>query len=247
MKKSFTPVGHIPNFLSSLNLLSGCIAIVMTFNGKPEIAAWFIGIAAIFDFFDGLAARTFKAYSNIGKELDSLADMISFGFAPSAIMYKLIETSLKPPGIEYNEFSVIALLPFIAFLIAIFSALRLAKFNVDTRQKDSFIGLATPANSIFIASLPLIIVYQHIDYITAFILNIWFLIPSTFILSFLLVAEYPMFSFKFKTLLFRENRIRYIFIAISVILLIFFHYLALPFIIILYILLSGINNLLKYK
>src|ERR1700712_3527008 len=141
---------HLPNAITCCNLFSGCVGIVFAFQGQLFAAAYAIFLSAIFDFFDGLASRVLQSFSGIGKDLDSLADMVSFGFLPSAIMYELF---MQSPQIS----QVSPYLNFIAFLISVFSALRLAKFNNDTRQADSFIGLPTPANAILIASLPLIL------------------------------------------------------------------------------------------
>ncbi len=233
---------HLPNTITSLNLLSGSIAVVMAFEGHLTIASALIGIAAVFDFLDGMTARLLKAYSPMGKELDSLADMVSFGIVPAVIAYQLMKQSL---GI--NDFSfdlsikaMIALM--VPFLIAIFSGLRLAKFNIDERQTDSFVGLPTPANAMLIGSLPLILVYNNIPWINQLILNPWLLMGLAVFESFMLIAEYPMFSLKFKSLHFAKNRLRFIFIFISVLLLILLHFLAIPLIILLYIFLSAINN-----
>src|SRR5476651_291942 len=141
---------HLPNAITCANLFSGCVGIVFAFSGNPVFAAYCIFLAAIFDFFDGFASRVLQSFSGIGKDLDSLADMVSFGFLPAAIMYQLF---LQAPQIE----GVSQYLNFIAFLIPVFSALRLAKFNTDERQTEIFIGLPTPANAILIASLPFIL------------------------------------------------------------------------------------------
>ncbi|OZA56958.1 MAG: CDP-diacylglycerol--serine O-phosphatidyltransferase, partial [Sphingobacteriales bacterium 39-40-5] len=139
---------HIPNSVTCLNLFSGCLGIVFAFQGNLIWASYAIVIAAVFDFFDGMLARLLKAYSDIGKELDSLADMVSFGVLPSVIIYQLFALS---PQIDFGA----DWLSFSAFIIAVFSALRLAKFNIDTRQSENFIGLPTPANALLIASFPL--------------------------------------------------------------------------------------------
>ncbi len=233
---------HIPNFITALNIFSGSLAIVMAFEGNLVLSALFIGIAAIFDFLDGMAARALKAYSDMGKELDSLADMLSFGFAPAAILFSLIKTSAGIDG--YYSSMPIAEMVIIStpFLIAIFSGLRLAKFNVDTRQTSSFIGLPTPANAILIASLPIVLHYSNIETLKEIILNQYILIGFIILQSLLLIAEFPMFSLKFKNLKFTENKIRFVFIGISIILLIILHVVSIPIIIFLYIILSAINN-----
>jgi len=229
---------HIPNAITCLNLFCGCLGIVFCFNSSLivkgsenlEYAAYAILLAAVFDFLDGLVARSLKAYSDIGKELDSLADMVSFGVLPAIIVYHLF---LKSPQIE----GVSVYLNYIAFVLAIFSALRLAKFNVDIRQSENFIGLPTPANAMLIASLPLII--GHSDpFWKAYILNPFFLFILSLGMSFLLVMELPLLSLKFKNLNFRENMLRYMLLLISVVLLLLFQFAAVPMIIFAYIILS---------
>jgi CDP-diacylglycerol---serine O-phosphatidyltransferase len=236
------PIKHIPNFITSLNILAGCLSIVASAEGFSVLASLFVFTAAVFDFFDGFAARLLHAYSEIGKQLDSLADMVSFGVAPAFIMYNLVK-----PVLLINEFSVENLTAlnifYLAspFLLVIFSGLRLAKFNIDTRQTSSFIGLPTPANAIFISSLPLVMVYGNSMVYYFMILNLKFLIPSIFILSFLLVSPIPMFSLKFKSFDFKENLVRYIFLVLTIVLVIWLQVVALPLVIILYIVISIIN------
>lgn len=231
---------HIPNFITLLNLLSGCIAIVFIFENQLTIAAYLIGLAAVFDFLDGFFARLLKAQSPIGKDLDSLADVVSFGLVPGMILFKLLGYSI---GISTNT-GITAFIPFIAFLIPLFSALRLAKFNNDKRQTEVFMGLPTPANAILIASFPLILIQQStligIDILSiqSLFLSTVFLIAITIFLSYLLVAEIPLLSLKFKTFGWEENKIRFTFLGISGILLILLYYSAIPLIILIYILLS---------
>jgi len=224
---------HIPNSVTCLNLFSGCLGIVFAFQGNLTWASYAIVIAAILDFFDGLLARLLKAYSDIGKELDSLADMVSFGVLPSVIIYQLFALS---PQINFGA----AWLSFSAFIIAIFSALRLAKFNIDTRQSENFIGLPTPANALLIASFPVIIAENN-TFFADYILNPWFLVIFSLIMSMLLVAEVPLISLKFKSLNFRENLLRYVLIFSSVLLLLFLKFEAVPIIIIIYFLISLIQ------
>lgn len=182
---------------------------------------YLIWLAMVFDFADGLAARLLNVKSAIGKELDSLADMVTFGVLPSLLMFLMI-----------GEKTDIAWLPFIAFLIAVFSALRLAKFNIDTRQEENFIGLPTPANALLISSL--IFFYGSIP--------LWLLLAIAIVFSLLLTAEIPLFSLKMKSLKWGGNEIRYIFLLITILLVLFLHLAALPFTIITYILLSFLNN-----
>ncbi|MBI5538694.1 MAG: CDP-diacylglycerol--serine O-phosphatidyltransferase [Bacteroidia bacterium] len=236
------PLKHIPNFITSLNVLAGCLSIVASVEGFPVLAAFFILAAAVLDFFDGFFARLLKAYSDIGKELDSLADVISFGVAPAFIIYNLLKSVLIINEISFETVSIEdGLLLISPFLLVIFSALRLAKFNVDTRQTSSFIGLPTPANAILIASLPMVMAYTgSMKYFFIF-LNLKFLIPLIFIQCFLLVSPIPMFALKFKNFALKENLVRYIFIILVIVLIIAFKIVAMPLIIVLYVILSIIN------
>ena len=218
---------HIPNALTCMNLFSGCIACVMAFHANFEMAMLFIVIGAVFDFFDGLAARLLHAYSNIGKDLDSLADDVSFGVAPALIVFSLFKEIDYP-----NYLSFLAnWLHYAAFLIAVFSALRLAKFNNDTCQTTSFIGLPVPANALFWASLVAgckpIAGYHPLLTLALVCLFSW-----------LLVSEIPMFSLKFKNLSWKDNKIAFIFVIISAILLITLKIAAFAAVIVWYILLS---------
>ncbi|MGK7392999.1 MAG: CDP-diacylglycerol--serine O-phosphatidyltransferase [Candidatus Cyclobacteriaceae bacterium M3_2C_046] len=220
---------HIPNTLTLLNLLSGSLGIIIIFESNWWMAAYFIWLAALFDFFDGFAARLLKVSSAIGKELDSLADMVSFGLLPAFLIYKMMQM-----GGAWNYLS------YLAFLIALFSALRLAKFNIDTRQTDSFIGLPTPANAFLISSFPLI--YHFHPYWQELLLNTWFLVAITIIFSGLLVAEIHLMALKFKSFKWSANKLKYIFLVTSAILLILIQYIAIPVIIVMYILFSLVEN-----
>jgi CDP-diacylglycerol--serine O-phosphatidyltransferase len=232
---------NIPNFITLLNLLSGSIGIVYAVNGDLETAAWLVALAALFDFLDGMAARVLKVNSEIGKELDSLADVISFGLLPGTIIYGLLLQNLGTPQLNISGLNII---PFMGFLIPMFSAFRLAKFNTDQRQTDVFLGLPTPANGLLIASFPLILAQQtnlaglEMTFLKALINSPYFLMSLTILLSWLLVAEIPLMSLKFKNMAWKENEIRYIFLGLLVILLIMFYISAVPLIILLYIILS---------
>jgi len=189
---------HIPNTITCCNLISGCIATYFAFQADFGIALLFIIIGAVFDFFDGMSARLLNVSSPIGKELDSLADDITFGFAPSAIIFSYLCT-----------FHIhLVYVPFLAFVMAAFSALRLAKFNLDERQALGFIGLPTPANALFWGSL--IVGLQEHD--IAFSGIEWIILAGTFISSYLLIAEIPMFALKFKHWGWKGNEIKYIFV-----------------------------------
>mgnify|MGYP000365785642 FL=1 len=195
---------HIPNTITCCNLISGCIAIAYAFSGKIEISFTWIIIGAVFDFFDGMSARLLKVSSPIGKELDSLADIVTFGVAPSTILFSKLGIMSYPSFLE----SLRGILPFIAYIMAAFSALRLAKFNLDERQTLGFIGLPTPANALFWGSL-LIGLGKRID---SSPLMCIFIIVGIFINSWLMVSEIPMFALKFKEWGWKKNQIKYIFL-----------------------------------
>jgi CDP-diacylglycerol--serine O-phosphatidyltransferase len=219
---------HIPNAVTCLNLFAGCLALTQVFAGHLEIAAYLVGLAAAFDFADGLLARALHASSPIGKDLDSLADMVSFGVVPGAILFDLLtQASADIP----------AWLPYAGFIVTVFSALRLAKFNNDTRQTTSFIGLPTPACTLVVASLPLILAHDSFS-ITGFILNPWVLLALTVLLSGLLVAEIPLFALKFKNLRWQDNSTQFIFLLLAVALLIGLQATAIPLVVLLYVLMS---------
>jgi len=236
MKLFISIKNSIPNFLTLMNLFSGCLSIVATVEGYPVWAGIFIFIAAGFDFFDGFAARLLKATSSIGKELDSLADLISFGLAPSFIVFGFLKSVLLINHIEHDDFTLTNMLILASpFLIALFSSLRLAKFNIDERQTTEFIGMPTPANAIFFAWLPILL--SSYDLTSFFvILNLKSLIVVTILHSLLLVSPFPLFSLKIKSLKWKGNQIRYIFLGVAVFLIIFLKLYSVPFIIWLYIL-----------
>ena len=221
---------NIPNGITSCNLFSGCIASYMAFQGDFRMAMLFIVLGAVFDFFDGMSARLLNVSSPIGKELDSLADNITFGLAPSAVVFSLFME------IDIPEFmsGVSDLLPYSAFIISVFSALRLAKFNLDERQTTSFIGMPTPANALFWSSLAICI--SEGEYLQCF--NALYLLLLVFVMSFLLVSELPMFSLKFKKLSWKTNKIKYIFLIVSISLLVLYGVNGLSAVILWYILLS---------
>ncbi len=240
---------HIPNTITCLNLLAGCSASVLAMEGHLHIAAILILCSSVFDFFDGLAARALKAYSPMGKELDSLADLISFGFAPGLIAMAFMKQSILgdfSASISISALSTTQILWLIsAFLIPIFSALRLAKFNVDTRQTSSFIGVPTPANAMFWASLPLILTYGNYPTIAEWTQQPIVLLVFIVLTSLLLVAELPMFALKVKSLAWQGNQIRYLFLVTLVILAIAIQWLVVPAILWIYILFSLIDQLRK--
>lgn len=220
---------YIPNLVTLCNLLSGCVGIVAVAHGDLILGAYFIWIAALFDFFDGLTARALQAFSSIGGELDSLADMVSFGVLPAFIMYGLLEAAL-PVGYRW--------LAYIAFAIAASSAVRLAIFNIDTRQTHSFIGLPTPASALLISALPL----SSKNYVVE-LLNIpAFLIIITLLDTYMMIADVELMAFKFKSFAWSENKLKYIFVLISLVLVFALNTIAIPLIIILYVVVSLIQK-----
>ena len=240
----------VPNAITALNLVCGSLAVFFAVDGQLGWAAVFILSAAVFDFLDGFAARLLKAYSSIGKELDSLADMISFGLAPAAMVFSMLEFTLfgKNQPIQdidatWSQWIVL----YTSLLIPIAGAFRLAKFNTDDRQSEQFLGMPIPANAIFFASLGLILELGTNQAIPAIILNKYMLLASVFICSFLMVSELPMFSMKFKNLHLKENALRFLFLGITVLMLIFLQVYALPLIIIWYVALSAITYLSGLK
>jgi CDP-diacylglycerol--serine O-phosphatidyltransferase len=243
---------HIPNAITCCNLLCGCIAIIQTFEGNLVLASYLVGLAAIFDFLDGFAARALKVTSLIGKDLDSLADMVTFGAVPGFVMHKMLEIGYLVNHRDYDIIVQNQWLTYIPILIPIFSAIRLAKFNNDTRQTDSFIGVPTPANAILICSIPLIVNWDtHFDLkhceVIHFLIHPYSLIVISIVMSFLMVAELPLFSLKFKSFGWKGNEIRFIFLTLSVLGLILFQFLGLGIAIVLYIGLSVVNNLFFRK
>lgn len=223
---------HLPNFLTCCNLICGTLGIIYIFDlydwssigssfTLTFAPAYFVWAACVFDFFDGFAARALKVSSPIGKELDSLADMVSFGLLPCVFMFKLLEHAVRVgPGLP-------EWLPYMAVLIAVFSALRLAIFNVDETQKDSFKGVPTPANALFITALPFLHNFDG-----------WILLIVTVVFSFLLVSRIDLFALKFKDFSWKSNKLRFTFLIMSVLLIVIFQQASIPLIIILYILLS---------
>ena len=198
---------NFPNALTCFNLISGCIAVKFALEGNPRLAFLFIIIGAVFDFFDGFAARKLKVSSPIGKELDSLADVITFGLAPSAMVFDMLRISTVPESM----FGAAEIYPYTAFVMAAFSALRLAKFNLDSRQTTSFIGLPTPANALFWGSAACSVNAALLASPAA----VYAIIFMVFATSALLVSEIPMFALKFKNFTFKDNKVRYVFLVVS--------------------------------
>lgn len=238
---------HFPNTLTCCNLISGCIATYFAFQANYETAFLFIIIGAVFDFFDGFAARLLHVSSAIGKELDSLADDITFGFAPSAIVFSLLKESIAACSTDGVAVCcpVAEYLPFVAFLMAAFSGLRLAKFNIDERQTTTFIGLPTPANALFWASLSVAIKNSGDILSTSWIAPT--MVVGMLVSSWLLVCEVPMFALKFKSFALKDNVVRYGFVAMSAFLLLALGWVGFSAIIVLYVLTSIANNVIGTK
>lgn len=225
---------HIPNTLTSCNLISGCIAIVFALSANYTMALTFIVAGAVFDFFDGMSARLLGVSSPIGKELDSLADVVTFGVAPSSMIYTLLLTLSKSGWNETLAFAI----PYVAFVMAAFSALRLAKFNLDERQTTSFIGLPTPANALFWGAL--IVGNENVFDENSY--YIYLLIILVFVSSWLLVAEIPMFALKFKHWGWRDNKVKYVFLISCLPILLIFGISGISVIIAWYICLSFLTT-----
>ena len=249
-------IGIIPHLFTAGNLICGVVAIIHILAGDLKFGAYLVGIAALLDFFDGFVARALGVSGEFGKQFDSLADCVTFGVVPGMVMMVLIEKSLTISDFTFSMETIISFfskegaiqippkhfISYIALLIPVFSAVRLAKFNIDTRQSDSFIGLPTPANAIFILSLGYLSLNTDTNAFVQFLLMRYeFLVAITIIFSIFLVAEIPLFALKFKNFSWSENKIRFIFLGTSLFLLLIFHIAGLPLIIILYLFFSFIN------
>ncbi|MGY6743168.1 MAG: CDP-diacylglycerol--serine O-phosphatidyltransferase [Cecembia sp.] len=221
---------HIPNTLTSLNLLAGMLGIFYVLEGELFYGAYFILLAALFDFLDGFVARILKVHSEIGKELDSLADLVTFGVLPSFILFQMIRLNTQ---LDY--------LPFFVFIVGLFSAIRLAKFNVDTRQSERFIGVPTPANALLISTLPFTAV--TFPGIYGLIYQPYVLMGLALLMSFLLVSELPLIALKFKNFSLKDNLFRYLVLFVGIACLLGFGLGGLPFVIIAYIVLSVLEGL----
>ena len=224
---------HIPNIITSCNLISGCIATYWAFQGDYQLALLFIVIGAAFDFCDGMSARLLHVSSPIGKELDSLADDITFGFAPSAIIFSWLKAQFAVA--DASLFTLQFLLPYLAFIMAAFSALRLAKFNLDERQAMGFIGLPTPANALFWGSL----IVGAGNWIATSQYYIYGMLALVFVFCYLLISEIPMFALKFKTWGWKGNEIKYIFVLSSAAILAILGIAGIAVVILWYIILSA--------
>jgi len=235
---------HIPNTITLLNLLCGCIAVVFVSKDQFEIAFFFVCFGIFLDFFDGFFARLFKVSGPLGLQLDSLADMVTSGVVPGFVMYKMMLSS----NVNMSE-GCLQYFPYLGFIITLGSCMRLAKFNIDTRQTDSFIGLPTPANALFILSLPLVLEYYSGDslIVIEILTEKWVLLLITIFSAYILNAEIPLFSLKIKKFNFKDNALQIIFLALSLLLLLSLQYLGVTLVIVFYVLLSVINNKFQKK
>lgn len=233
---------HIPNIFTLGNLLCGTLATVFAVGGYFEMTALFVVLGIFLDFFDGFFARIFKVSGELGKQLDSLADMVTSGVVPGIVLFILLGNNQQIPYEINTEFKVSMGLPLIGLLLTLAACYRLAKFNLDTRQSQSFIGLPTPAMSLFIVSLPLVQMHSDVDFVKDLIGNNYFLIGIAILFSFLMNSELSLFSLKFKNYGIKENLFKYILITLSIVLIVAFEYLSVPIIIMSYILLSILNN-----
>lgn len=234
---------HIPNIVTLCNLLCGTLATIFAVDGHFELTAFFVALGVFLDFFDGFFARILKVTGELGKQLDSLADMVTSGVVPGIVLFYLLGYEKQ----VMDEFSTFTAIPLIGLLVTLSACYRLANFNLDTRQSESFIGLPTPAMSLFVVSLPLIQMHSEIDFIRELIGNTYFLISISIFFSFLMNSKLHLFSLKFKNYTLRENLFKYVLIVLSVIFLITMKFLAVPIIILCYLLLSIIKNSMKTK
>jgi CDP-diacylglycerol---serine O-phosphatidyltransferase len=235
---------HIPNLITLGNLFCGTVATIYAVQADFVFAGLFVILGIVFDFFDGFAARLFNVSGELGKQLDSLADMVTSGVVPGIIMLKLIEVNTFNASNSFFDNSIIGI-SLVGLVLTLGACYRLAKFNIDTRQSDSFIGLPTPAMSLFVISLPLIQEYSNIEFALNLITNNYFLITITILLTYLMNAQLPLFSLKFKDYSIKNNLIKYVFLIASLLMIVFLQYISIPLIIIVYVVLSVISNFSK--
>jgi len=233
---------HIPNFITSLNLASGFIAVILLFNGEPVMACWMLAAAMVFDFFDGFASRLLKAYSDMGKELDSLADLVSFGVVPGMIIYEMLTGSQNSSGDSFLSDPLNLVFIFISVLMPVCAGLRLAKFNIDTTQKTSFKGLPTPANALAVISVVIAGRYGNSPLAGSFMSSTYAIIVFSLVLSLLMVTRVSMLSLKFTSFGLRSNLSRYVLILVSVLVMVILGTEGIIFIIPSYIIVSIIFN-----
>ncbi len=243
---------HIPNLITLLNLLSGTIAVLFAVHNNLVMAAYFVFLGIVFDFFDGFVARILKVQGELGKQLDSLADVVTSGVVPGIVMYQLLFNAIHKQWMNnlsceignWTTFEEYHLhwIPFIGLIFTLAAAYRLAKFNIDERQTSSFIGLPTPAATLVVLSLPLILMFSSNEFANNLIGNLWFLTGLTVLLSYLMNAEIPLFSLKFKDYSWINNKVKFVFIGLTVILSILLQFIAIPVVIAVYILISLVTK-----
>ncbi len=231
---------YIPNIITLLNLFCGCIALVFVADCKFEYAFLFVSLGIFLDFFDGFFARLFKVSSPLGLQLDSLADMVTSGVVPGYVMFQMFKR------LEY-DLELISIFSFFGFIITLGACYRLANFNIDTRQTDSFIGLPTPANALFILSLPLITGSFHGYNFSSIIYSEWILMAITLISAYIMNAEIALFSLKIKSYNLKDNLLQVVFLLISLAIIAVFQYLGVAIVILFYVLLSVLINIFKKK
>jgi len=230
---------QIPNAITLLNLFCGCIALVFASEMDFKMALFFVALGIFFDFFDGFFARKFNVSGPLGVQLDSLADMVTSGFVPGFVMFKLMSSEAC--------FGAESYLSYLGFIITLGSCYRLAKFNIDERQSDSFIGLPTPANALFILSLPLVLLTTEVAFIHNILRNPLFFLVITALSAYIMNAEIPLFSLKIKNFSFQKYKLQIFFLLVSIIMLVVLHYLAIPLVILTYVILSVITNVVQKK
>ena len=242
---------QIPNILTLLNLLAGTIAVMFAVKGELMHAALFVFIGIFFDFFDGLAARLLKVEGNFGKQLDSLADVVTSGVVPGIVMFQLLKSKntleLFSETIASWDTQNFEILPYAGLLLTLTAAYRLAKFNIDESQSNVFIGLPVPAATLVVVSLPLILNYSSVEFVTDLIQNKFFLIALTLLLSYLMSAQIPLFALKFKDYSWQRNKIKFVFIILTAVLCVFLKFIAIPLVILLYVLMSVFDNIARQK
>ena len=240
---------HIPNAITLLNLLAGLLALIHAFNGNYNEAFSLVCLGIFFDYWDGFFARIWKVQSPIGLQLDSLADMVTSGMVPGLVMYKML-ADIQENQSQYNlteDTYYMGVVPYLGFLITLASCYRLAKFNIDTRQTDSFIGLPTPANALLIMSIPMIQFHSEFEWLVDFLSNPYVLVGVTVLSSYLLNAEIPLFSLKVKSFSWEKYKMQVVFLILSLILIVLLEFIAIPIIILLYVILSVVNNMIGKK
>jgi CDP-diacylglycerol--serine O-phosphatidyltransferase len=236
---------HIPNLLTLGNLFCGTVASIFAVQANFTLAGLFVAIGIFFDFFDGFVARILNVSGALGKQLDSLADMVTSGVVPGIIMFNLLSNNQIVPFNFKDEWVMHSYVPFLGLIVTLGACYRLAKFNIDTRQSDSFIGLPTPAMTLFVISLPLIKEYSDFEIAQNLIDNNYFLCIIILLLTYLMNAELGLFSLKFKEYSIKKNLMKYLFLVVSIPMILFLKYVSIPLIIIIYIVLSLISNYRK--